>query len=37
MNFVQEQIGDTNTSLGLLIIIGVAVVFFIILYLKGRK
>lgn len=37
MNHVAERIGDANTSLGLLIIIGLGCLLMFLLFLKGRK
>jgi cbb3-type cytochrome oxidase subunit 3 len=37
VNLVAERIGDANTSLGLLVIIGLFVLLMFFIYLKGRK
>jgi len=37
VNQAVERIGDANTSLGLLVIIGLGVLLMFLLFLKGRK
>lgn len=37
MNHVAERIGDANTSLAFLVIIGLGVLLMFLLFLKGRK